>query len=230
VLLFCLRNYDTVFTASSGPLLQIYYQATNSKAGATVLLIFNLAAMAFAGQGITTVASRMVLTFMRDRGLGVLSSSLSPVHPTLKVPVRCVVFVSAWVTVFGLVNLGSPVAMNAILSASVVFLQMSYVVPIGLLFIRGEGAFGEANRGARWSLGKWRRPINGAALIFASVTTVCFLFPPFIPVTSGSAMNWVIVVFGIVMLMCGLTWVIDGRKNFTGPSELEGRLAVGKAV
>lgn len=45
VLLFCLRDLDGVMTAATGPLLQIYYQATNSKAGATCLVIINLFAM-----------------------------------------------------------------------------------------------------------------------------------------------------------------------------------------
>lgn len=192
--------------------------------------MFNLAAMLFAGQGLTTVASRLLLTFARDRGLGPLSPYLATVHSTLKVPVWCVVFVSAWVTVFGMINLGSSIALNAILSASVVFLQISYAVPIALMFVRGETAFEGRDKGHKWSLGRWRRPVNGAALVFLLVTTVTFILPPFIPVLSGTSMNWVVLVGGIVWVMCGLTWVVDGRKRFFGPSELEERLAVGKAA
>lgn len=38
VLLFCLRDLPTVITAATGPLLQIYYQATSSKAGVRFLI------------------------------------------------------------------------------------------------------------------------------------------------------------------------------------------------
>lgn len=114
--------------------------------------------MCFATQGLMTAASRMVLSFARDRGFGRLSEPLSRVHPTIKAPVWAVVFTSVWVVrpsrrlaqprpcalyrrtdspcspgasqiIFGCVFLGSEVALNAILSASVVMLQTSYIVP-----------------------------------------------------------------------------------------------------
>lgn len=30
-------------------------------------------------------------------------------------------------------------------------------------------------------------------------------------------MNYVIVVIAIVTIMCAITWIVDGKKNFTGP-------------
>lgn len=60
------------------------------------------------------------------------------------------------------------------------------------------------------------------------MTSVIFVFPPAIPVTSGSSMNYAIVAFAVVLIMCGVTWLVDGRKNFTGPRDLEERLQMGK--
>jgi amino acid transporter len=232
VLLFCLSEFTAVLESGSttGPLLTIYYQATRSRVGATCLIMFNLMAFIFVQQVLITVSSRMLLALARDRAMGHLSRPLSPVHPRLRVPVWCIVFCSAWVVVFGLINLGSPIALNAILSSSVVLLQISYFVPILLGLIYGEAAFAGYNEHARWSLGRWRRPINLAALVFLLVTSVCFLFPPAIPVASGSSMNWVVLVVGIVFIMCGATWLIDARKNYHGPSELEERLAVARSA
>lgn len=65
--------------------------------------MFNFLCMVFMTQGIMTIASRMVWTFARDRGLGHLSPALAPVHPTLKVPVWSVVFVLVWCVVLGLI-------------------------------------------------------------------------------------------------------------------------------
>ncbi|WOO79425.1 Choline transport protein [Vanrija pseudolonga] len=227
VLLFCLTSFDDVLNsgATTGPLLTIYYQATRSRVGATCLIMFNLMAFVFVQQVLITVSSRMLLTLARDRGVGQLSRFLAPVHPTLKVPVWSIIFCTFWVVVFGLINLGSAVALNAILSSSVVLLQISYFVPILLACLRGEKAFQGYDRDARWNLGRWRRPINALALVFLAVTTICFMFPPIIPVNSGSEMNWVVLVVGIVFIMCGVTWLVDGRKRFQGPSELEERLA-----
>lgn len=57
VLLFCMTDIDTVISTTAGPLLEIYYQGTSSRVGATCLLIFNMAAMAFATQGELTLAA-----------------------------------------------------------------------------------------------------------------------------------------------------------------------------
>lgn len=70
--------------------------------------MFNLVAMVLAGQGILTVSSRLLLTFARDGGLGPLSPLIAGVHPSLKVPVWCIVFVSVWVTAFGLISESLP--------------------------------------------------------------------------------------------------------------------------
>lgn len=51
---------------------------------------------------------------------------------------------------------------------------------------------------------------------YTLLTTVLFLFPPFVPVT-GSTMNYCIVAFGIIIIISGLQWIFDGRKNYTGP-------------
>jgi hypothetical protein len=95
------------------------------------------------------------------------------------------------------------------------------------MFLRGEDAFGDAPRS--WSLGKWRRPVNGLALAFLIATTVCFFFPPGVPVT-GSSMSYVVVVFAIGMLLALGVWVTSARKVFYGPSEMEARLVEGRRM
>lgn len=59
------------------------------------------------------------------------------------------------------------------------------------------------------------------------LTTVLFVFPPEIPVTPDN-MNYCIVAFGIILLISGLTWVFDGRKNYTGPHIELGGVLPGK--
>ncbi|KAL1413599.1 hypothetical protein Q8F55_001374 [Vanrija albida] len=226
-ILFCIRDFDAVLTAATGPILQIYYQVTSNRIGATCLLMFNLLGMAFAAEIVMTVSSRIILTFARDRGLGHLSATLAPVHPTLKVPVFCIIFVVIWDIAFGLINLGSTAALNAILGSSVVFLQISYFVPILLIFLRGDRAFEGHDAEATYSLGRWRRPINLFALVFLLVTSVMFTFPPNLPV-SGTSMSYVSVVLAIALVLCAVTWVVDGRKRFNGPGELMTRLEISK--
>jgi len=220
VLLFCLTDFTEVIESTAGPLLTIYYQATRSMAGATCLLMFNVLSMAFATQGLMTIASRMTMAVARDRLFGRISTPFTKIHPTLKVPTWSILFVSGWVVVFGLIFLGSSAALNAILSASVVLVQISYIITIALVLFRGNSVLEPPGYPRRiFTLGKFRPFINVLALIFAIVTSVFFVFPGELPV-SGTSMNYVIVVIAIVTLMCAVTWIVDGRKHFTGPRNI----------
>lgn len=57
---------------------------------------------------------------------------------------------------------------------------------------------------------------NIVGVVYVMVTTVLFLFPPTTEVT-GSSMNYCVVAFGIVLLICIVQWFIDGRRNYHGP-------------
>ena len=48
------------------------------------------------------------------------------------------------------------------------------------------------------------------------VTTVLFVFPPELPVTPSN-MNYCVVVFGIILIISTVQWIVDGRKNYKGP-------------
>jgi len=78
-----------------------------------------LVAMAFATQGLMTVASRIVMSTARDGLYGPVSPHLARVHPRLavstmstrggrvadktQVPVWSLIFVAVWIVVFGLI-------------------------------------------------------------------------------------------------------------------------------
>lgn len=53
-------------------------------------------------------------------------------------------------------------------------------------------------------------------ILWTILTTVLFVFPPEIPVTPNN-MNYCLVAFGVILLIAGLTWIFDGRKNYEGP-------------
>ena len=167
-----------------------------------------------------TTSSRMTYAFARDGGLP-FSRFFSRVIPSLGVPLNSLILTTILVIIFGLIFLGSSVAFNAILSASVIALGVSYAIPPAINCLRGRSQL-PANR--PFKLGEplgWFCNLLGIA--YAIVTTVLFLFPPAIPV-DGSSMNYAIVAFAIVLIISTLTWIFDGRKNFKGPQiELVGR-------
>lgn len=115
-LLFVAGNITEVIASPAGPLLQILYNATNSRAGAICLLMFPLVCTVFATIAIMTTSSRMAWAFARDRGLP-FSGFFGKVHKRLDVPLNALMLTLGLVIIFGCIFLGSSSAFNAITSA-----------------------------------------------------------------------------------------------------------------
>ncbi|PVH70722.1 amino acid transporter-like protein [Cadophora sp. DSE1049] len=204
---------DGVIESTAGPLLQIFYNATGNKAGAICLLIFPLMCLLFATTSIMTTSSRMTYAFARDGGLPI-SRVFAKVHPRLGLPLNALYLNVALVLIFGCIFLGSSSAFNAIISASVVALGVSYGIPIAINCIRGRGMLPETRPFRLSPLVGWTANLIG--IVYVIITTVLFLFPPELPVT-GTNMNYCVVVFFIILVISIVQWFVDGKKNFTGP-------------
>ncbi|CAG7971598.1 unnamed protein product [Penicillium olsonii] len=211
-LLFVAGDINKIIESAATPLLAILKNATQSNAGAICLLIFPLVCVLFAATAIMTTSSRMIYAFARDGGLPA-SPFFSRVHPKLNVPLNSLYLNLALVTIFGCIFLGSSSAFNAIVSASVVLLDISYAMPIAVNCLRGRRMLPERS----FTLASWFGwTINMISVAYISLTTILFLFPPSIPAT-GSSMNYCVAAFGIVFIISTIQWFVDGRKNFVGP-------------
>lgn len=98
--------------------------------------------MLFATTAIMTTSSRMCYAFARDGGLP-FSRYFSQIHPKLQVPLHSLYLNLALVIIFGLIFLGSSSAFNAIVSASVVWLDLAYGIPIAIHMLRGRNTLPE---------------------------------------------------------------------------------------
>ncbi|KAH7141491.1 amino acid/polyamine transporter I [Dactylonectria estremocensis] len=207
-----LQNAENITTSTAGPLLEIFYIATNSKVGAVCLLMFPLMCIVLAGTAVLTTSSRMVFAFARDGGLPA-SALWWKVHPTLGVPLNSIYLNLVIVIIFGCIFLGSTAAFNAIVASSVVALGLSYGIPVAINLAYGRSKLPERAFSLTPWLG-WAANIIG--LVYTIVTSVLFLFPPALPVT-GTSMNYCVVAFAIVVIISLIQWVVDGRKTFKGP-------------
>ncbi|KAE8151693.1 amino acid/polyamine transporter I [Aspergillus avenaceus] len=212
VLLFVAGDINEVISSNAGPLLQIFLHATKNTAGAICLLMLPLVCLIFATLSVMTTSSRMIFAFSRDGGLPA-SRVFAHVHKRLGLPVNALALTTVIVMIFGLIYLGSTSAFNAIVSSSVVALDLSYAMPIAVNCLRGRKTLPDRKFQIPNKIG-WI--IDIISLSYISLTTVLFLFPPTRLVT-GSSMNYCIVAFGIIILVSGVQWIVDGRKNFTGP-------------
>ena len=137
VLLFVLKDVDNVISSPAGSVLQIFYDATNNPAGSICLLMFPLICLLFAGTSIMTTSSRMTYAFARDGGLP-FSRVFARVNMRLDVPMNALYLTTILVIIFGCIFLGSSSAFNAIVSASVVALGITYATPPAINCLRGR--------------------------------------------------------------------------------------------
>jgi choline transport protein len=177
------------------------------------MLRFPLICLLFATTSILTTSSRTTYAFARDGGLP-YSAYISRVHPRLFVPLQSLTLTTLLVLLFGFIFLGSSSAFNAVVSASVVALGVTYAIPPSINCLRGRKML-PATRAFRLPepLG-WMFNLVGIA--YTVVTTVLFLFLPEQPVT-GESMNFCVVIFAIIFIISIGQWFFDGRKNYRGP-------------
>jgi amino acid transporter len=212
-LLFVLKDVQTVIESPAGALLQMYFDATNSKAGSICLIVFSIVCMVFTATAIMTTSARMTYAFSRDRGLP-FSHIWAKYNDALEVPLNALLWTTAWVIIFGLILLGSSSAFNAITAASVVALGVTYAIPPAIHLLRGGNLLPEDRPFKLSTPVRWVCSLVGIA--WAILTTVLFVFPPELPVTATN-MNYCIAAFGVILLIAVGTWIVDGRKHYKGP-------------
>ncbi|KAJ8181878.1 hypothetical protein LV157_006629 [Aspergillus fumigatus] len=140
-LLFVSRDIDTIITSGAGPLLQIFFDATNSKVGSICLLLFPIGCLLLGVIAITTTSSRMIYALARDSGLP-FSPIWTTVHARLKTPVNALVSIAyiSFTTVLFMFPPARPVTgstMNYAIAATGVFASLSAIY----WFVRGRKHF-----------------------------------------------------------------------------------------
>ncbi|KAF2762991.1 amino acid transporter [Pseudovirgaria hyperparasitica] len=158
--------------------------------------------------------SRQTWAFARDGGLP-FSEFISAVHPTMHVPVNAVLITCVLTAVLSLINIGSEVTFNAIISLNLVSLMITYTISIGCVLYRRITA-PETLPPCRWSLGHWGVPINAIAVAYSTVAFFWCFWPPQTPVDKET-FNWAVVMFLAVALLSTVDYVRRARKVYKGP-------------
>ncbi|KAF2198697.1 amino acid transporter [Delitschia confertaspora ATCC 74209] len=214
VILFCIGDVDTALSTPTGyPFIEIFRNATQSKAGATAMASILIAMIIFATFGFLASASRQMWAFARDQGLP-FSSIISKVDRRWSIPLYSIALTAIINSLLALINIGSSVAFNAIVSLLAAGLFSSYIVTISLM-IR-KRVVGEHIPFGPWNMGKYGFAVNVYALLYSIIAMVFSFFPPTTPVTAVS-MNWSIVVYSGVVIFGLIFWVVRGRKQWQGP-------------
>ncbi|KAH6065180.1 hypothetical protein HBI67_124890 [Parastagonospora nodorum] len=214
--LFCIGDVDRV-TASPLPIIEVYYQATGSRAATNVFVFMFIFIIFVSFVNVFASVSRLLWAFARDDGLP-YSRVIVKIHPKLKIPVNALSMVAICLFVLALINIGSSTAFNAFISLPALALCISYFFPIYFLFWTRLSRF----RPAPISWGPFKLGLAGPFVNLGAMSYIVFVviwmpFPGSLPVNRLN-MNYAGPILGGAILAAVLDWCVDGRKRFRVPS------------
>lgn len=179
--------------------------------------------------GTIASVSRLTWAFARDDGLP-FSNYFKHVEQKRKIPARAVALVSTVIVLLSLINIGSSVALNAILSLSTIALYTSYIIPIACLIsmrlrvkekvytaLAGHAEISEERLVfGPWNLGRWGMFINIYGACYATLLVPFMALPTQLPLTQ-TTMNYAGPIFLFVLCFAVVDYLVRGRKVFVGP-------------
>lgn len=210
-MLFCVGSLDDAMNSES-PYLQLFLN-TGSTAVAYVLLVILFLLIYSGNITCLATAAREVFAFSRDKGFP-LSRLWSKMNKKRHVPDNSVYLTSVVAGIICLINLGSTVGFNIVVSLNLLALMSTYMLSIGCIALKRIR--GEPLPPARWSLGRWGLPINIFGFFYSAFSVILSCFPSSVPTDTGSA-NWAPAVWAGVAVLSVITYFLHGKKHFTAP-------------
>ncbi|KAF5249486.1 hypothetical protein FANTH_5179 [Fusarium anthophilum] len=218
VCLFCIVDMSIVTDPTTGLAFMDLLKQTVGLEGGTVLLTLFIVNGIGQGIGIVTTASRLTWGFARDGGIP-WSGYFAKVDDFWKVPVRALWLQGGVMALIGVLYTFASTVLEAILSVSTIALTVSYGMPILVLLLVGRDKLPPGE----FSLGRFGSVVNWVSVVYCAVTTVFFFFPG-APNPAVADMNYAIAVFGIMLVITLVFWVIKGRITYLETEEAQGNI------
>jgi len=160
-------------------------------------------------------ASRQLFAFARDKGVP-FHEWFQKVPRGWEIPLNSILFTILFSCLLPLINIGSYIAFNQIVSLGVCALLSSYIVSISCVTARR--ILGQPLLDSRFALGRWGLPINIASLAFLALGFVMTFFPP-VANPPADTMNWSCVVYAGTLVIAFVYYLGWARYTYDGPVE-----------
>jgi choline transport protein len=212
---FCITDLDKILSTPTGyPFIQVFLDATGSKGGTTAMTLILIVLLEAAGVSLLATASRQTFAFARDEGMPFSHVFRRVVRVGTEIPLNAIILSLSITVVLSLINIGSTVAFNSVVSLLVGALFTSYFISIGCILLKRLR--GEPLPPSRWSMGRFAIPMNLIALGYIGFAFVMSFFPPTKSVTAAT-MNWSVLVWGVVIILATISYLFHGAKSYKGP-------------
>ena len=152
-------------------------------------------------------------TVARDEGLP-FGRWIAKVDAAGTYPINSILVVWVFVVLINLITLGSVVAFEAIVSLQILALMSTYLVSLSCVVWRR--LFGVPLPSSPWTLGRAALPINLIGIAYCLYLMIFLPWPGGVPVTPAT-MNWACVMFGGIMIIAAIYYVVYARKVYRGP-------------
>lgn len=212
---YCIGDIEATALSPTGvPLLQIFYDSTGSVGGSCVLASMMTVIGFFAANALTAEASRSLYAFARDHGLP-FSKIFAKVDPIRQVPTYSVLLCLGVQMAMQSIYFGSYTGFATVIAIATEGFYVSYAIPLLARILARFTGHAKVLPGP-YSMGKYGIWVNLVGFLFLTFATITFNFPTISPVDKNN-MNYTSAAVGLIFLISLLTWIFDGRKNFTGP-------------
>lgn len=211
---------DAINDPTTYPFIYVFRIAlpTSGVNGLTVLILIVVIASNIDYNAST---SRQTFAFARDNGLP-FSKWIAHIHPEKEIPVNAIAVTCMISALLALINIGSTVAFDAMVSLSTVALTLSYSVSISCVLHR-RLFHPELLLHASWSLGRLGVFVNSVGLIYVVFAFFWSFWPQNTPVNLQS-FNWAVVIFLGIFILSMFMYLVGGRKTYSGPvTSVQGR-------
>lgn len=220
---FCIGDISSTASSTTGvPLIQIFYDSTESVVGACFLSSLIVVIVLVCANALLAEGSRSLFAFARDHGLP-FSNLFAKVESRRQVPIYAILLTCGVQVALNSIYFGTLTGFNTVISIATEGFYLSYAMPLLARII--SWFMGDAKvLSGPYSLGKFGMWMNIIGLVFLVFTSITFNFPTLSPVDSEN-MNYTSAAIGIIGLISIVTWLTTGRKAFTGP-QIAGDIAV----
>ena len=203
----------------------VFFWAMDAQVNPTmkqILYILIFMSQFLCGLATVTSVSRMLFAFSRDDGMPVGSKMLATVSPKYRTPVAAIWAGSILATLFvwltSAITIAGTPAYSIVVSCTVIFLFLSFTVPIAL----GLFAIG----GPKWpTMGPWNMGAGNYKLVAVlSILSMGLLF--FLGIQPPN--DWALEITVGFIILALIIWVLIENRRFKGPpigDEIEARKA-----
>ncbi|KAJ6159878.1 hypothetical protein N7497_004415 [Penicillium chrysogenum] len=172
---FCVGDIDEVLKSETGfPFIQVFLNATGSVSATTGMTVVIMIMQFCAAISNVATTSRQIYSFARDKGLP-FSDFLAQVNPTFTVPLNALCASLVIVSLLSLINIGSSVAFNAIMSLGTAALLSSYIISVTCVRLRRWR--NQPLPPARWNMGKFTPICDTISIMVLLVIWIFSFFP-----------------------------------------------------